>query len=244
MIRTILIEDEPDQMEGMVQLLARYCPDVEVVATAADKTAAIEAILTHQPDLVFLDIQLMGDTSAGFDVLESVRFMDFELIFLSSHTEFALRAVTLERPVCYFLEKPVQIDKTVMAVKKAMHTIDLKQSAGVSRSIRKRLAVPSRHGLELIRVRDIIRCEADGWLTKVHIAGREKMLPVSKHLGWFAGQLPEDIFVRVHHSHIVHLGHISAYHAADGGQLILINGAKVPVGPHYKEGLLQKLHRY
>jgi two-component system LytT family response regulator len=243
MIRTVIIEDEPDQLEGMMKLLEKYCPDVEIVATAGDKSTAIEVILTWHPDLVFLDIQLMGATSAGFEVLEAVHFIDFELVFLSSHTEFALQAVTLPRQVCYFLEKPVQIDRTILAVNKAAQMIQLKTAANPPATFHERLAVPARNGLELLWIKEIMHCEADTWMTRVFLSGRSKMLPVSKNLGWFSQQLPADKFVRVHNSHIVNLDFVVAYTTTEGGSLNLTSGIKIPVGPSFREELLRKIHQ-
>jgi two-component system LytT family response regulator len=243
MIRNVVIEDEPDQLEGMLKLLGKYCPEVEVVATAGDKSSAIEVILTWHPDLVFLDIQLMGATTAGFEVLEAVHFIDFELVFLSSHTEFALQAVTLQRQVCYFLEKPVQIDRTILAVNKAAQMIQLKTTVNAPVVFHERLAVPARNGLELLWIKKIMHCEADTWMTKVFLTDRSKMLPVSKNLGWFAQQLPVDKFVRVHNSHLVNLDFVVAYTTMEGGSLILTSGIKIPVGPSFREDLLRKVHQ-
>ncbi len=213
------------------------------MGSAANKIEAIEAILLQHPDLVFLDIQLMGEPRAGFEVLEAVSFMDFELVFLSSHTEFALHAMNLLRPVCFFLEKPVQIDQTVLAVKKAAELLHLKTAANAKPSENTRLPLPREGGLDLVWTKDIIRCEADTWLTKVFLDGSQKMLAVSKNLGWFSRALPADKFLRVHNSHIVNLDFVRAYDTKEGGTVVLINGEKIPVGPSFKEAMLRRINQ-
>lgn len=240
-IRSVLVEDEPDQAEGFMGLLKKYCPEVDLVGVANDVPSAIEAILESHPDLVFLDIKLMGQANAGFEVLNALHFMDFELVFLSSRTEYALQALNQERQVCYFLEKPVQIDKTVLAVKKAMEQIQLKSASKGIAVKQERLVVPKENGLEVLWLRDIVHCEADSWLTKVHIRGKTRILPVSKHLGWFCRSLPEDRFIRIHNSHLVNLDFVVDYISKDGGMLTLLSGEKIPVGPAYKPGLLKLL---
>jgi len=242
MISTIIVEDEPDQIDGMVTLFAKYCPEVAVVATAGSKQEAIEAILEHHPDLVFLDIRLMGNETAGFEVLQAVSLVDFELIFLSSKTEMALQAVNLERQVCFFLEKPVQIDRVVLAVKKAVEMLALKTRSNSAALLKERLVVPSNQGLALLFIKEIIRCEADTWLTHVHLIQRAKYLAVSKNLGWFARILPVERFIRVHHSHIVNLDYVLEYSTREGVSLTLSNGEKIPVGPVYKEEVLRRMH--
>ncbi len=243
MIRTIIIEDEPDQLEGMQKLLEKYCPEVSVVASAGNKAEAIEAILLQHPDLVFLDIRLMGEPRAGFEVLEAVSFMDFELVFLSSHTEFALHAMNQHRPVCYFLEKPVQIDQTVLAIKKVGEQLQMKAAANSKTAENTRLPLPREGGIDLVWTKDIIRCEADSWLTKVYMNGPQKMLAVSKNLGWFSRALPASQFVRVHNSHIVNLDFVRSYDSKEGGTVALGNGEKIPVGPSFKEALLRRVNQ-
>ena len=241
MIRTIIVEDEAEQAEGLAIILQRYCPGVEVIARAADKNEAINAIIELHPDLVFLDIRLLDDKEAGFGILNAVELIDFEVIILSSYTEFALRAVNLRRNVIHFLEKPVQIEETILAIQKVSDKLQLKQATETPRVSSHKIALPNAHGLDLIAVEKIIRCEADTWLTRVFIHNRPQPLLVSRNLGWFIQRLPNENFIRVHHSHIVNFDFVTAYSTKDGTNLCLSNGESVPVGPKFKDSVMEKI---
>ena len=101
-IRTLLVDDEQPARERMRQLLSRFA-DVEVIGEAADGEAAVEEILRHKPDLVFLDIQMPGAT--GLEVAASLPSPRPHIVFCTAYDEYAVDAFELQA-VDYLL-KPV-----------------------------------------------------------------------------------------------------------------------------------------
>lgn len=242
MIRTIIVEDEPEQAEGLALLLQRFCPNIEIIANAGDKNEAIEVIAGLHPDLVFLDIRLMDDKEAGFGILAAVELIDFEVIILSSYTEFALRAVNLKRKVIHFLQKPVQIEETIVAVQKVADRLQAKANADNQKAGQSRIALPNAHGMDLVPLHQIIRCEADTWLTKVYINGKAQPMLVSRNLGWFIEHLPPENFIRVHNSHLVNFEFVAAYSTKEGPALCIVNSSEtVPIGPKFKDSVMEKI---
>ncbi len=82
-VKAIIVEDELRSREFLNNLVKEYCPGVQVLAMAATVDEAIQAINTHKPELVFLDIEL--HTGTGFDVLESVEDTNFHVIFTTAY---------------------------------------------------------------------------------------------------------------------------------------------------------------
>ena len=114
MLRTIVIDDEKLSREVISNYLKSYISDIEVVATASSVSTAFKAIKRHNPDFIFLDIE-MAD-GKGFDLLMMFEKIDFKVIFVTAYSEYAVRAFRFSA-VDYLL-KPVKIDELIAAVDK------------------------------------------------------------------------------------------------------------------------------
>src|SRR5215470_17829085 len=90
-LKAVIIDDEPNAREKLRLMTERYCKDVQVVALAKDAEEGLAAIKEHQPDLIFLDIEMPVLT--GFDMLKQVPEINFEIIFTTAHDEYAIRAI-------------------------------------------------------------------------------------------------------------------------------------------------------
>ena len=97
-INTIIIDDEQNARENLKILLEDFCPDVNVVAEAESAESARELISKHQPDLLFLDINMPHED--GFELLDSIENKEFSVIFITAHNQFALKAL---KSRCYRL---------------------------------------------------------------------------------------------------------------------------------------------
>ena len=103
MIKTIIIDDEPYCCDALEVLLQRYCPEVQVVGICHSGKEAIKAIQEVQPQLVFLDIEM--PQMNGFELLEKLPSISFELIFTTSYDQYAIRAIRFS--ALDYLLKPV-----------------------------------------------------------------------------------------------------------------------------------------
>ncbi|MDP1623427.1 MAG: response regulator [Bacteroidales bacterium] len=115
MTRTLLIDDEPHIRDTLRKLLARHCPQVNVVGEASGVAEGIIAIQRLHPDLVFLDINL--EDGSGFDLLHSPDSIDFKIIFISAFDKDTIQAFKLSS--LEFLEKPINPDELRTAIKHA-----------------------------------------------------------------------------------------------------------------------------
>ncbi|CAG5067568.1 Transcriptional regulatory protein BtsR [Dyadobacter sp. CECT 9623] len=122
-MKALLIDDEQSNLDNLRILIETYCPQVTIYGTASDPRSATSLLYTHQPDLVFLDVQMPGQN--GFDWLRSLPASDFEVIFVTAYDQYAIEALRLS--AIDFLLKPVAIDELQTAVERASRQRALKQ---------------------------------------------------------------------------------------------------------------------
>ena len=154
MLKAVIVEDETRSRETLGGLLKLYCKNVDVVAEADGVQTGINAISEHQPDVVFLDIQ-MPDGS-GFKLLESLTDINFDIIFTTAYDQFAIKAIKFS--AIDYLLKPIFPDDLVAAVKKAEE-----------RQLARDLLARARAAMDEVRDYDQDQvdrlCRAVGWAT-------------------------------------------------------------------------------
>ena len=91
MYKTIIIDDEEQSRNILREEIKLNCPDLCIVAEANSVKSAVEIIKKHQPDLIFLDIQLTDGT--GFTVLQQLGEINFHIIFVTAFDQYALEAL-------------------------------------------------------------------------------------------------------------------------------------------------------
>lgn len=249
MIRVVIIDDEENSRETLRGKLDLFCPEVEVAGEAGSVKEGLEAITNLDPDAVFLDIQLAGES--GFDILEEIRDNDQihpEIIFVTAHNEFAIKAIKFS--ALDYLLKPIDPEELVKAVRKVEETKGLPKKATninvLVENIRqasdspKKIVVPTSDGMHVIKLSDIIRLESSSNYTTFHL-NNQKSLLASKTLKEFDNMLSGYNFQRIHKSHLVNMNYLKRYVQTDGGYLILEDGSKIPVANRKKEQLLNTL---
>ena len=245
MIKTLVIDDEPYSCEALVELLAKCCSDVVQVAEVCHSGAgALKAIQKHLPDLIFLDIEM--PQMNGFELLEKVGKINFEIIFTTSYDQYAIKAIRMS--ALDYLLKPIDREELQMAIEKVKQSIRpraqqiemLLQKLNNPGIPMNKIALPTMEGLQLVKIDSIISCTSDSNYTIFRIKGEEKIL-VSKTLKEIEELLSEYSFLRVHHSSVVNLNEISKYVKGEGGYLVMSDGYHVDVSRSRKEMLLIKL---
>jgi two-component system, LytTR family, response regulator len=248
MLKVVIVEDELHSREALNNLLAEYCPEVNVIAMEADVQEGINAIKVNRPDLIFLDIELQ--TGSGFEILKKLPHLNFEVIFTTAYEHYALKAIKFS--AIDFLLKPVDVDELIEAVEKVR-----KKRSEESHNRRLEVLLENMHdkgkeqqtitlstmeGLEFVRVTDIIRCEALGAYTHFFLKAGKKIL-VSKNLKEYENILSDHDFFRVHQSHLISLTELAKYMKSDE-QVILKNGDVVKVSHSRKESFLNKMKEF
>jgi two-component system LytT family response regulator len=247
-IRSIIIDDEPNNVENLQAIISTYCSEVAVVATAHNAADGIAAIKTHKPDLVFLDIQMPG--GSGFDLLRDFASVDFEVIFITAFDQYGIQAIKFS--ALDYLLKPINITefkqaiakaKEKIAAKKRNHNIDnlLDYIKTGQREVPK-IALPTLTEIMYVKVDTIIRCEADNNYTGFYLNNGEHIL-VCKTLKEFAELLEPHGFLRTHQSHLINKQFVKSYLKEDGGVLLLTDKTKIPISRQNKDRIREELNK-
>lgn len=244
-MKAILVDDEPNNLVNLGQLLQQYCPGVEVIATALNAIEARGLILQHQPDLLFLDIQMPGQN--GFELLRSLPAVQAEVIFVTAFDQYAIQAVRFAA-VDYLL-KPVNIEELQAAVGRAWARCRNKQQnlpienllqmlkAGKEEH---RIAITTVRETRFVRTTDIVRCEASNNYTTIFLSDGEKLV-ASRPIFEYEELLRDYGFFRCHQSHLVNKRVVKSWVKEDGGYLLLDNDQQVPVSRNKKELVMAAL---
>lgn len=245
MIRAIIVDDEPYCCEVLSTLLEKYCPEVTIEAICFSAKEAITAISTHSPQLVFLDIEMPHMN--GFQLLERLPHIDFDLIFTTSYDQYAIKAIKFS--ALDYLLKPIDRGELQIAVRKAVDRLQHPLPQQLQILLQKlyqpppqvsRVALPTMEGLQLVPLDTIISCASSSNYTIISLKDKQKII-VSRTLKEIEEMLEDYLFMRVHHSYLVNLNEIRKYIKGEGGNLIMSDGSSVDVSRSKKEQLLKKL---
>jgi len=244
-LRTIIIDDEPPCVEALYLDLDRYCPEIEVVEQCIGSKQGLKAIKQHNPDLVFLDIEMPWMN--GFELIEMIDDVNFDIVFTTAYDQFAVRAFKISA-VDYLL-KPIDKEDLIHSVQKILK----KQSKGFDEEHLKlllqnvnnnnndaRIAFSTKEGLTFINVKDILYCEADGNYTTIFVKNRKSLL-LSKPIKEVQNLLQDMNFCRIHNSYLINLAEINRYVRGDGGYVIMSDDKNLSVSRTRKEDLLSKI---
>lgn len=244
MLRAIIIDDEPNAVGLLSLRLGQCCPQIEVVAACTSSLDGLQAIFNHQPDVVFLDIEM--PQMNGFQLLEAVANLTFSLIFVTAYDKFALKAFRYSA-VDYLL-KPVDTQELAQAVAKVEkqrattpEQIDHLKSQLITpgRALPDTIALPYQNGVAFVALKDVIYCEADDNYTKFFAVDGQHYL-VTKSLKEIQELLEERDFLRIHRQYIVNLNQIKKFVRGEGNYLIMNNGQSVPVSRTHKDRLTER----
>lgn len=245
MITAIIVDDEPYSCEALVTLLERHCPDVKVLDICYSATSALKSINEQKPQILFLDIEMPHMN--GFELLEKLTEIDFELIFTTSYDQYAIKAIRFS--ALDYLLKPIDWEELKKAVQKAVDSskhplpqqieVLLQKLNHPSIAVNK-IAIPTMEGLQMVLVETIISCESDRNYSILLLKNKQKII-ASRSLKEIEEMLEDYSFARVHHSHLVNLNEVEKYFKGEGGYLLMSDGTTVDVSRSRKEILLKKL---
>jgi two-component system LytT family response regulator len=244
MIKAIIVDDEVTARETLTDLLQHYCPQVTVLSSAESVKSAVPLIKMHQPDLVFLDIEMPFEN--GFKLFEKFPQQNFSVVFVTAYDQYAIKAIKFS--AMDYLLKPINPDELIGAIEKVNNKkmseeenkkrIELLMSNLDHPKKIKQIALPSSKGAVFVDMDTIVRCSADGNYTKFHLSDGKSHL-ITKNLGEYEELMEEYHFFRVHHSHLVNLNHIKTYIRGNGGYVVMSDATQVEVSRRKKNEFLK-----
>lgn len=246
MIKTILVDDELSALKALEYDLQKYCSaEIEVVAKCQGPIEGMKAIKKWKPQLVFLDVSMPQIN--GFEMLDILGEVDFDLIFVTAHDQYAIEAFNIS--AVHYLLKPVNPEKLKLAVQKVKEKnsdpFSKAQLAALMDNLQpsttdKKIGLPTMEGYNFIPIADIVYCQADGNYSTLHSIN-SKPLVVSRPLKDIQRLLPNDQFFRVHISHLINKSHLEKYVRSDGGYVVMEGGKSLSVARSKKEAFLNWL---
>jgi two-component system, LytTR family, response regulator len=245
-LTAMIIDDESVSCESLRSLVHQYCEAVSVFAACETVDGALQELSKgNHPNIVFLDVNMKGET--GFDFLRRVENRDFEVIFTTAYSEFAIQAFKFS--AIDYLMKPIDISDLRAAIDKVRNRLmysaprnyeDLIFNINQTDPSRYRITLSTAQGLTFVKPAEIACCIADGNYTVFHLLDNRKIM-VSQTLKTYDDLLTPRGFFRVHHSALINLDAVQHYHRGEGGRVVLKNGQAVDVAKRRKDDFLRQL---
>ncbi len=242
-IKAILIDDELNSLQNLEKKLQEFCPDVDIVAVTQRPEEGILLIRQHQPEVVFLDIEM--PRMSGFRLLEELGEYDFDIIFTTAYNHYSIDAIRIS--AFDYLVKPIGIEELQQAVERLAKSkgtqtkekIDiLKKSLGDNKSQEDKIAISTSEGIEFVPIKNILHIESKSNYSKIYLP-EDKTIMVSKILKDFEEMLFPYNFLRIHNSHLINLNYIKKYMRKNGGQVMLQDGTIIEISRRKKEEFLK-----
>lgn len=246
MYSAIIIDDEPNAVVSLRLIIQEYLSErVTVAGSAGSVKEGVELIRRCKPDLVFLDIEMPYES--GFELFRYFDTVSFDVIFTTAYANYGIQAVKCAA-LDYLLKpvNPIEIrDSLKRLEQKRRQEAPIKQIEVLLTNLQsnydsKKIAIPTATGVEMYSVKEILYFEGDGNYSKI-ITNSGRDITISKTLQWIEEVLPADIFIRIHKSHLVNLGHVKTFDKASGNTLVLDNGAKLEVAHRRTEEITGRL---
>lgn len=233
-LKAIIIEDEEVSREILTNYISTYCPTIELVGEASNIETGEKLIAKENPDIVFLDIEMPYGN--GFDLLERIKNINFEVIFITAYSNYAIKALNLS--ASSYILKPIDIDELVVSVEKIVKSKEKKETFSSTRVLAEnikaisnkdqKIVIPQMDGFEVVKISDIIRAEASDNYTVLYLVNGKKYM-LSKTLKFYEDLLTEFGFLRTHKSHLLNLSQVVKYKKGKVGQAIMVDESVVLV---------------
>jgi two-component system, LytTR family, response regulator len=243
----ILVDDEKHSRIVLAELLKNCCPEIEVIAEANQIELAYQLIQLQKPDIVFLDIQMPNGN--GFSLLQKFDNINFQVIFVTSHNQYALNAIKFN--ALDYILKPVDIDELKNAVKKAVSAQSAKQYQQAQlinfihnmddSETEKKMLVHDKDNVRLLPIHQIISVQGQSNYAKIILDNNENFV-TSKTLKEFENYFSNFPFmVRIHKEVIININQIKHYSKTDPVSVMMNNGSSFLISRRKKQEILAQL---
>lgn len=244
-LKAIIVDDEESARNVLSNLLARFCPQIEVIEKCTNVLSAVEKIKQLNPDVVFLDIEMPN--YAGYEIVSFFDEVNFEIVFVTAYDKYAIKA--FEISAVDYLLKPVEIERLQQAVEKLAKQIQLKNnkenykalSENLKTDTPTKIVVRNNNGQQIISISDIIAIEAQEAYSCVYTL-KEQFL-MSKNLKFYESSFKDNPhFFRSHKSWLVNLNHLKNF-SKSKFEIQLSNGITAKLSkykkPEFEELIMQ-----
>ena len=246
-LKTVIVDDEADAVNFIRSIIQEYCPKLVVTGTAHNASDGVQLITEHQPELVFLDVEMPH--GSGFDLLARFPEKMFDVVFITAFIQYALKAIKFSA-VDYIL-KPINISEFIEAVDKVtekrtqlfnQNVNYLALLENLKSTVPTKLAIPTTEGMEYLNTGEIVRIEADRSYCWFYMLDLAKHL-VSRNLKEYQDLLTDRNFFRPHNSHLINLEFVKKFVRQEGGYIEMADGSQIPISRIKRDLFLQQMNR-
>jgi two-component system LytT family response regulator len=242
MLKAIIIDDESKARDLLELLIQESGESVVVVGKYANLLSGVEGIRSHQPDVVFLDIEM--PEIQGLQLLEYIPEPNFELVFATAYDQYAIKAFELS--ALDYLLKPIDEDKLKETLKKVGKQKLIKERLQLYEQNRKeseplKICIPKANNqYDIVAVQDILAVEADRNYCYLHTVQKSYFL--TKSLSHFEEKyMPLDGFDRTHRSWIANLNKVKGFNKAAKKIVFIEGNLEVPISRANMDRIYQKM---
>jgi two-component system LytT family response regulator len=238
--KAVIIDDEQNSIDVLKTLLTEHCPEVKICESTTSSEEGITIIKTLLPDIVFLDIEMPKYN--GFQLLERVPDIYFQLIFTTAYDQYALKA--FKYSAVDYLLKPIMADELKNAVNKLsdgdkyyqekIKVLEQNIQAAKTNNPPEKIVLPHDKGYLFQKIDEIVYCEAFNTYSKFFIEGRQPIM-ISKPLGEVDQILSDAGFFRPHRHFLINIKKITEFIRADGGFVVMSNGENIPLARNKRQ---------
>ncbi len=243
MLKVVIIDDKSSARKLISNIIKSSFKELNVVGFGEDVKSGLKVINSCKPDIVFLDVDMPDGT--GFNLLQKLPKVDFKLIFVTAHSQYAIQAIKFSA-LDYFL-KPIDIiefteslTKIISSIKKEEQELALSAFMNNMKDAKnKKLVLNTSENIFVVNILDIIRCFSEGNYTTFFIKDQPKIV-ISKTLKEYDNLLSDYNFFRVHRAHLVNINFIQKY-SKNNSVLYMKDNSQCPVSYRKKDELLNLL---
>ncbi|HYV91176.1 MAG TPA: LytTR family DNA-binding domain-containing protein [Chitinophagales bacterium] len=244
MINAIIVDDEISGRQYLRQLIDKFAQQVKVIGEAANAKEATALIHAVDPDLVFLDIEMPGQS--GIEMLRDLKEINFAVVFVTAFNQYAVDAFRLG--AIDYLLKPVDPDDLQRAIARVESSTEMTEQ--INRKLHEfthqygqaltKITIPTQQGFEFIDFSDIVFLQSESNYTRINLKDGKKLM-ASRLLGEFEESLKPYNFFRIHKSFIINLAHMKKYTKGEGGTVMMSDGSEMDVSRRMKEAFLKRI---
>ena len=247
-IKALIVEDEIRSMNNLKNLLAKHCPEIEIIGDALTIQEGLGLFEdpNFKPDLAFLDISLPD--GLVFKMLDELKPVDFEIIFITAYNEHAIKACQYSS-IGYIL-KPIDPDELIEAVNRIRVTkankmeqrIEIFNKQLSNPNAFEKMSISAIDGIYFVNIRDIVRFEAEDNYTHIFLENGDR-ITASRTIKAYEDMLQNMNFYRVHKRHVINLNYMRKFIKGDGGYLVMDDGKKIEVSRRRRPAFMEQMRR-
>lgn len=241
-IKIVIVDDEIHCTESLEIILKSYKKSIVYVSKFNNPLQAIEFINKNDFDILFLDIEM--PTINGFELLNNISVINFDIIYTTAYNQYALKAFKYN--AINYLLKPISEEELYECLEKWENKSKIYISKNQihllndiihnSKNNFSKIALPTNSGLEFITINDIVRCQSENNYTHFYLKNKETFL-ICRTLKEVEGLLSQNGFIRIHQSHLINPQFLKKFLKTDGGYVVMQDGERISVSKNNKEKL-------